>query len=91
MAPIKEKKPAERKIRASEVTNEPIASPLPVFASCSGCESSGDELATPDGMNSLTLRLVNYSGLDPKVAKRAIVLGVVKDDFQNYPSNCREP
>jgi hypothetical protein len=35
IAPMKEKKPAERKIRASEVTKEAIAKPLPVFASCS--------------------------------------------------------
>jgi hypothetical protein len=33
--PIKDRKPAERKIRAREVTNEAIASPLPAFASCS--------------------------------------------------------
>jgi len=88
---MKERKPAERKIKASEVTNEAIASPLPALASCSAAESSGAGLATPEGMNSLTLRLVNYSGLDPEVAKCAVVLGVVEDNFKNNPSNCREP
>jgi hypothetical protein len=33
--PMNERKPAEIKIRAREVTNDAIASPLPAFASCS--------------------------------------------------------
>ena len=88
--PMKERKPAERKIKASEVTNEAIASPLPALASCSAGERSGAGLATPEGMNSLTLRLVNNYGLDPEVAKRAIVLGEVEDDFDDDPSNCNK-
>ncbi len=82
--PINERNPAVTKIVAREVTNAAIARPLPAFASCSDCDNgaTGD---WPPGMNSLTLRLVNYSGLDPKVAKCAVALGEVEDDFDNYP------
>ena len=85
---MNERKPAVRKTRESEVTKEPIASPLPAFASCSAGESSGDGLATPEGMNSLTLSLVKDSGLDPKVAECAAILRKVEDDFDHNPSNC---
>ena len=88
IAPIKERKPADRKIRAREVTKEAIASPPPDFASCSTEESCGPGFATPEGMNSLTLRLVNDSGLDPEVAQRAAIFCEVEDDFNNNPSYC---
>ena len=85
--PMNERKPADKKISAREVTKEAIAKPLPVFASCSVEESAGVGLATPEGINSLTLRLVNYSGLDPKVAQCAVVLCEVEDDFNNNPND----
>ena len=83
---MNEKNPAVRKTSASEVTNEAIASPLPDFASCSAGESCDTGLASPEGMNSLTLSLVNDSGLDPKVAERTAIFCKVEDDFDNYPS-----
>ena len=85
---MNEKKPAVRKTSASEVTNEAIASPLPDFVSCSAGESCDAGLASPEGMNSLTLSLVNDSGLDPKVAECAAILRKVEDDFDHNPSNC---
>ena len=85
--PMNERKPADKKISAREVTKEAIANPLPDFASCSVEESAGVGLATPEGINSLTLRLVNYSGLDPKVAQCAVVLCEVEDDFNNNPND----
>ena len=86
--PMKERNPADRNIRASEVTKEAIASPPPDFALCSAGESCGVGEFTPDGMNSLTLRLVNYSGLDPEVAQCAAILCVIEDDFNDNPRNC---
>ena len=85
--PMKERKPADKKIRAREVTKDAMAKPLPAFASCSVGESAGVGLVTPEGINSLTLCLVNYSGLDPKVAQCAVILCEVEDDFNNNPSD----
>ena len=85
--PIKERNPADRKISAREVTKEAIASPPPDFASCSTGESCGAGEVVPDGMNSLTLRLVNDSGLDPEVAECAVIFCVIEDNFNNDPGN----